>query len=350
VSMSNVLDSVRYNPLGLYYKADLQGLTADQRKTLLRENEEQRIACNRHIFHHERLQRRKPKHEIELEIGKNFAGFRLRGSENTDRGVRGKVTGFSPAARVRMLKDQASLDRYPRIWQDLTFADDVMAEKSISERAEFSSRVLDRFRVWALRMYPGIWGTWKREWQDRKSGALVGEWVPHFHILWDGDFLRSENWAGTCWAMAIRWVQMTGSKDEGAVAVAINPESYRWLNNTHMAQVYVSKYVAKVQMIESGGSLGRFWGRIGKPPMAEKKNKVLTFTEMVWLSRMLPKMTRRLKYKAPLDGVQRNKVLERRLAKSSGWLMVSSETINRLLAWIGEQDQKKAPGKTICPF
>jgi hypothetical protein len=106
----------------------------------------------------------------------------------------------------------------------------------------------------------------------------------------------------------------------------------------------VSKYVAKVQVLETGGSLGRFWGRIGKPPMAQKVRKKLTFTEMVWLSRYLPKLTRRLKYKAPMDGVQRNKALERKLSKSQGWLMVSSDTIERLLSWIGEQGYKEAPG------
>lgn len=347
--MSNVLDSVRYNPLSEYYKADLCELTKDQRETLLRDRRE-RTACNRHIFRQVATRAKRRRQVIELEIGKNYSGFKLPGVENSDRGIRGKVTGFSLAARGRMLKDQASLERYPRIWQDFTFADDVMVGKSISERAVFSSMVMENWQRYAKRKYPGIWGTWKREWQDRKSGIQVGEWCPHFHVLWDWDALSRENWEMICQDLAIKWVLLTGTTDQRAIPVAINGESYRWLNDTHMAQVYVSKYVAKVQMMETGGSLGRFWGRIGKPPMAEKVNKPLSFTEMVWLARLLPNMTRRLRYQAPLEVRKRNKSLEKRLAKTSGWLMVRSESMQRLLTWISEQEQKEVPSRKTCPF
>lgn len=287
---------------------------------------------------------------IRLEWSKNFAGFKLPGVENGSRGIRGKITGFSPAARVRMLKDQASLARYPRIWQDLTFPDDVMAGKTITERAQWSSRVLHYWQDWMKGRFPGVWGTWKREWQTRKSGKLPGEWCPHFHVLWDWQGVGPENFQSLCIEIAGKWVSLTGSGDARAFQVAANEESYRWLIDTHMAQVYVSKYVAKVQMVETDGSLGRFWGRIGKPPMAGRVAKTLTFTEMVWLGRLLPRITRKPRYNEALEPMKRNKRLERKLGAMEGWLMVRSETVGRLLAWIAEHEEKQSPGDMICPF
>jgi len=347
--VSNVLDSVRYHPLSLYHKADLRKLSKDQIQTLLRESRE-RTACNRHIFLQKENEREKARQVIELEIGQNYAGFRLPGIENGDRGIRGKVHGFSPGARVRCQKWHHSLERYPRIWQDLTFADDVMAGKDTTERAKFSSYILDLWKTWAARHYPGLWGTWKREWKPRKSGSLLGEWCPHFHILLDADAVNPDNWQGVCQDLAIKWVQLTGTSDANGIKVALNGESYRWVKDDHMAQVYVSKYQTKVQELEIGDSLGHFWGKFGSPPIVQKTTKALSFTEKVWLSRYLPKLTRRLGYKAPLDGLRRNKKLERKLAKCSGWLTVRKDTIKRLLDWIGEQPEKQSPGNRICPF
>lgn len=345
--MSNVLDSVRYNPLSLYDSEELRKLTKDQIRTLRRARG---AACNRHIFLQKENERKKASQVIELEIGQNFAGFRLPGIENGDRGMRGKVQGFSRGARTRCQKWHHSLERYPRVWQDVTFADDVMAGKSPTERAGISSWVLDNWLRWAARHYPGLWGTWKREWQDRKSGSLKGEWCPHLHVLLDCDAVSSESWRGVCQDLAIKWVHLTGTEDENAIKVALSEESYRWVKDDHMAQVYVSKYQTKVQELDIEESLGHFWGKFGKPPIGEKEKIPLTFTEMVMLSRYLPKLTRRLRYKDVTGGLRRNKKLERKLGKLSGWLTVRKETIKRLLAWIGEQEQKEAPGKSICPF
>lgn len=347
--MSNVLDSVRYNPFGDYYKRDLQDLTEDQRKTLKRERAEQ-TACNRHIFAGMASRARQRLQVIQLEVAEHYMGYRLPGVENGSRGIRGKITGFSPTARVRMLKEQGSLERYPRIWQDLTFADDVMIGKSITERAKYSSRVLHYWQDWLRERFPGMWGYWKREWQIRKSGVLVGEWCPHFHVLWDWEGVSRDNYAGHCILIAGKWVSLTGSDDKGAFAVAANKESYRWLINTHMAQVYVSKYVAKVQMLEVEGSLGRFWGRIGKPRVGKRDVRKLTFTEMVWLARFQKRMLRKPRHGDPLAWMKRNRVMERRLGTNQGWMFGERETTERLLAWISEQEQKRPPGNQICPF
>lgn len=345
--MSNVLDFVRYNPLSLYDSEELRKLTKDQIRTLRRARA---VACNRHIFRQKENEREKASQIIELEIGQNYSGFRLPGIQNGDRGIRGKVQGFSRGARVRCQKWHHSLERYPRVWQDPTFADDVMAGKSPTERAKFSSRVLDNWLLWAKRHYPGLWGTWKREWRPRKSGLLVGEWCPHFHILWDCEELNAGNWQSICQDMGLHWVYFTGSQDLQANVRAISDDTYRWVKDDRMAQVYVSKYQTKVQELDIEESLGHFWGKFGKPPMGEIEKISLTFIEMVMLARYLPKLTRRLRYKAPMDGRQRNKKLERKLGKLSGWLTVRRETIKRLLAWIGEQEQKECPGKSICPF
>jgi len=347
--MGNVLDSVRYNPLSLYEKGDLRGLTRSQRRALLRESWEV-TACNRHIFIQKEDARQKAKQTINLEIGKNYAAFKLPGVENGKGGIRGKVQGFSKGARVRCMKWHHSLERYPRVWLDLTFADDVMAGKGLTERAKFSSHALNVWVTWATRHYPGFWGTWKREWEKRKTGSITGELCPHFHILLDWEGFTRECWEAFCLDLAVKWVQLTGTNDPSAMRVATNEKSYRLVKDDDMAQVYVSKYQTKVQEIETEESLGHFWGKFGNPPLAEKRTITLTFAEMVWLARFLPRITRRLGYKASIDGLRRNQRLEKKLASLSGWLTVREDTIGRLLAWIGEQPEKEAKGKKICPF
>lgn len=347
--MSNVLDSVKYHPLSLYHPEELRKLTKDQIGALLRDRRE-RAACNRHIFIQKENVREKASQVTRLEMGQNYVGFRLPGIENGNRGVRGKVSGFSPGARVRLQKWHHSLERYPRVWQDPTFADDVMAGKSPSERAKFSSYVLNQWVTWVTRHYPGFWGTWKREWKPRLSGLLIGEWCPHFHILWDCDELNAGNWEPICQDIGLRWVYFSGSQDFQANVRAISHETYRWVKGDRMAQVYVSKYQTKVQEVKMGDSLGHFWGKFGKPPIAPKEYKELTFTEKVWLARYLPKLTRRFRWNAELHdfdvlgGLVRNKKLEEKVGKCSGWLTVRKDTIETLLAWIGEQEYKEAPG------
>ena len=70
-------------------------------------------------------------------------------------------------------------------WQDFTFADDVMAGLSISQRAKYSTKVMKAFKEWPKRG-EGIKfiRIWKREWRPRLSGILKGQYIPHFHLLY----------------------------------------------------------------------------------------------------------------------------------------------------------------------
>ena len=259
-----------------------------------------------------------------LEVSENYTKLKsgVQQGQEIPGGKRGKITGFTKAARSRMIQRMASLKQYPSFWQDFTFPDDVMTGRTAAERAEFSSYCMKKFKR-AIGKRFKIRGIWRREWEKRKSGILKGESVPHFHALLDGDRITEQNYRSICVQLASLWVSITGTKNEAALKVALHPKSYRWLINKKMAQRYVSKYMAKTESHEDGVSRGRYWGYIGKPEFAETETIQLTNRESLMLRRLFRRMA--------------NSAHLQRLFKcrhAGGWLLINRQTVQRMLDYI----------------
>ena len=160
-------------------------------------------------------------------------------------GEKGEIIEFSKKSRREFIKFLCKIKDKLNLWQDLTFADDVMQIKS--ERKEASNKALNRFRRIVLDKYPSIKIVYKREWEARKSGNLKGEYVPHFHMFMsvpnvDEDY-ELFNLASQ---LANRWVDCTRTKEiHKALSVALNSNSYRIIKSQKQALKYATKYITK---------------------------------------------------------------------------------------------------------
>ena len=210
-------------------------------------------------------------------------------------GIRNKITEFSKKSRIRLLKLLNSLETPLLGWQTFTFADDVLVNKNITQRAIFSAKVVDRLRYHAEKA--GVFGVWRREWEPRKSGPLKGELAPHIHFMYTRKGLTERRLGSLARYLAGKWVRLTGTDDPRALDVAIHKRSYEWLSTHRKAIAYVSKYMAKPEKMPEGESLGRAWGRIGKLPTVEGEEVEVPHVPMVYLKRLLrrwlPKRSRR---------------------------------------------------------
>ena len=123
--------------------------------------------------------------------------------EKRYRKPRGKIQEFSFSSRKRLQKKIAMTKKHPDFWIDFTFADDVMANKSITERSVYATQSKKRFNE-ALRrkgLHEKIHGVWKKEWQPRKSGDLIGQNMPHFHNMFTIDDPACEPYSDAAYRM-----------------------------------------------------------------------------------------------------------------------------------------------------
>lgn len=154
---------------------------------------------------------------------------------------RGKVTGFSGAARARLMKKLASINRaavsdlplfvtltYPAVW---------------SPNPRDWKRHLDNFLKALARKAPNSSAIWKLEFQKR--GA------PHFHILLFGLPYLAARW------VAATWYRVVGSGDR--LHLKAGTEVRRCKTWNHVTS-YAAKYVAKVTDETGVDFPGRFWG------------------------------------------------------------------------------------------
>jgi len=359
----NVLDAIKFSS-----SADLnrsgKALTKAQRKLVRDRERSDQAECAsrlRHIISQRARMLALKGQSIDLVVNENVCQFKMPNCEQVGGGRRGEIVEFSRAARRRMIMRMASLKSYPRIFQGLTFADDMMEGKTILERAEYSSRVLKEWKRNLEKEFPGVWGIWKREWQQRKQGELKGQWVPHYHMTWDLPNLGNQGEEGDRWKYygfraAEIWVQCSGTNNPDAHRINCMGGKkglpYQLLDGKAKARAYVAKYCAKVQKIEGEEiegleekvhldlhSVGRFWGVIGKPEYGETEHLKVTDTERIWLSRILRKIV-------PKGRTQR-------LMKAFvGFAFCSRETVKRILLWVQDGLSKgelelKVSG---CPF
>lgn len=245
-------------------------------------------------------------------------------------GLKKPMLDYSSKSRRNFIKTLCKLKRHPKLWQDFTFPDDVMEGLSIAEKRDYSNATHLRFRNRIDYIYKESYEMiWKREWQPRKSGALKGQYVPHYHF-----FIRRKDYEMT-WSeyrdlaleLATIWVNCTKSLHPSALSVAINEKSYREIRDAKEAAMYAVKYVGKKgEISDFGESIGRSWGRIGKLEMKEAKVIDLSPDEMVRLKRML-------RHIVPKKHHMQTKLRNR---EESTFVIVQGDTVERMIDFIRE--------------
>ncbi len=256
-----------------------------------------------------------------------YPGFPSKSSTNVPK--RGVVKGMSPKSSIGLRKKIAKSGKVD-LWTDFTYSDDVMKDLSISERAKLSNYHKEEITRHIKKKF-GIHLIWKREWQERKSGKLKGEAIPHFHVIFGGLTEKQLSiWSSICIQILMRWVQITGTDNPDAWAVAINKKSYRKIENPKHAICYISKYFGKDKPIElpEGESIGRCWGYSKNCPKEEPWIFTLSESETVKLNRH---MIRKKKL-----NTKKGRFIKNQLQKGySTFLFEDKDDVLRFLEFIG---------------
>jgi hypothetical protein len=185
--------------------------------------------------------------------------------------------------------------QHPTLWQDFTFCDLAMIGKTQKGRAELNTAVMHTFRKKVKRKYPVLWLVYRKEWDPRKSGMLIGEDLPHNHCLVGG--IGGYGHPFTVAAeLALMWVNCTHIVDKEtyreALAVALHRKSYRLIETLTAALRYVTKYTGKLSDVHLDDA-GRAWGRIGDVPQAEPIIERMTDSEDAWFRRLARRSLRK---------------------------------------------------------
>jgi hypothetical protein len=209
--------------------------------------------------------------------------------KETQRAKRGKITTYSKGSRLRFMKRLGRTRHVPNLWQDHTFADDVMKGKTIKERQEYAEATKKRY-VRMLR-YKGFdfFMIWRIHLEPRKSGDLKGEMVPHYHCFYLVYGLSSSEILAHAWLQAEVWVRATKTKMVAeAKSVALHPKSYRKIDSRRDAYRYASsyKYVSRDNAVEMKEGIGRAWGVHGSCPDADVVIISLSYGESVGFRRI----------------------------------------------------------------
>jgi len=194
---------------------------------------------------------------LEITYIKDHREFRLPGK-------RGTVDGFTPSARLRMLRTVAKIDWRnvpPSVFVTLTYPDEYL-------RATAHERNQDRhwwFR--SIENYLGkkVGALWRLEWVPRKTGIKKGQWEAHVHLIVFGVRFLPYQEANRAWRVAL-----------GAVGY-VRTETKGIKNGQRDVAKYVSKYCSKRQndsLVNTSylNAPGRHWGihRRGLIPFAER--------------------------------------------------------------------------------
>ncbi|MBN2179039.1 MAG: hypothetical protein JW743_06380 [Deltaproteobacteria bacterium] len=252
-------------------------------------------------------------------------------TEGRSEGIRGKITEFSSGSRRNFIKFFCKLKDKPKLWQDFTFADDVMEGASIGERRNVSNKALNRFRRTIKEKYPSLWIVYKREWEPRKSGKLKGEYIPHFHMF-IGGLSDREDYLGLAAKLAVIWVHSTRTTEiEKSLRVSLHEKSYRLIESQDLAIKYATKYVTKGNGFKTDESIGRSWGTIGDVVLGDPVEIEVTPDEAVKIRRLFRKKVPRNHY---LQNQLRNK-------ETSTFVIIKAEAVLRYLEYIRIQHENE---------
>jgi len=94
---------------------------------------------------------------------------------------------------------------------------------------------------------------WRKEYEERKSGAHVGEIMPHWHLMVFGVDPDDDDRA---W-FAATWSRIVGVAEEKVQRVAGHRKSWEQVRTWNGVNAYIAKYMAKISEHEVEG---RCWG------------------------------------------------------------------------------------------
>jgi hypothetical protein len=213
-----------------------------------------------------------------------------RQSKQAGGGRRGRIKGFSSAARLRLMRTIGKIKRDAELplFITLTYPDKFPdAETSKHHLVMFSKRV--------KRAFPGIGLIWKLEPQDR--GA------PHYHLLaWGCEEEKLKKW------IPLAWYEIAGGGDlkhlgfhqgklgNGNVHCVQKVRSFRGVAS------YASKYLGKTFEVSGWGDkwTGRFWGVINSEniPFGELIMREIEYAHAVKVMRLQRRFAGIKKHKA----------------------------------------------------
>lgn len=200
-------------------------------------------------------------------------------SERRGGGLRGRVTEFSLASRRRLLKLFGRLrdDALP-LFVTLTLPDNVP-----HDGATLKDRYLRRFLARLRRRFPGAALVWRMEVKARKSGAHVGEHVPHVHaVVWGVPMAPGlREW------VSLAWYESVASGDPRHLRAGTQVQAAR---SSRQVKAYGSKlYAAKDDGDSELLDHGRAWGihERARLPWAEAVMRYMTPGEVVRFLRVI---------------------------------------------------------------
>lgn len=166
------------------------------------------------------------------------------GSANHEPVTRGVVSGFSRAARKRMLQLLNKLE-----FERIAFVTLTYPAEFPQDGGEYKKH-LRRFRARMERKYPKIRVLWRLEFQKR--GA------PHFHLLlFDAPFLCK-------YCLSYDWYKSVGSGDRRHLRRGTNIKGVASRGENGKIISYVAKYAAKPldpEVVSDERWTGRYYGR-----------------------------------------------------------------------------------------
>lgn len=195
--------------------------------------------------------------------------------------TRGLIRSFSRKSRKRMIERLAMLRSVDHgYFVTLTYPDDVphSPEKAKRDWAALRHRLARRF--------PSVGGIWRLELKRRKSGELVGEIAPHFHILIFGWQQREQ--LVRMW-LQLAWSRIVYETDNPPRRVRTRADV---ISSRKHAARYASKYAAKEEEQDDdpenlrNSQFGRRWGTFGALDCAPAVILIMSALEVVSLRRM----------------------------------------------------------------
>ena len=195
-------------------------------------------------------------------------------------GVRGTVDGFSSAARRRLMRLIASLERSSRpVFITLTMPD------VFDQKKEKWKRDIDVFGKRLRRKFPNAGCLWRIEFKERQTGVSAGKIAPHFHLLvYGGSYRQLRGWSAGSW-----W-EVVGSGDDDHLKAGVRVEEiYSWGGTMR----YVGKYIAKEDVYPDDWQ-GKAWGVIGRDALPWAVEVIIDLTEnqSIKIVRLARKMMR----------------------------------------------------------
>jgi len=167
-------------------------------------------------------------------------------------GRRGTIKGFTPSARLRMMRTVASIN-WERVNASLFITLTYPDEHANRTRQERNSDRYVFFRSMENYLERKVGALWRIEWKTRKSGTSVGKSVPHFHaIVFGVSFLA--------WQRIRAWWRAI-LKVRGALSTDVDR-----IRGGRMVAKYVTKYCSKpmencsLDNASYLNRLGRHWG------------------------------------------------------------------------------------------